>query len=297
MAELRAKVSDYGKRRIGFTVLILVALGVYLGLVQGWRNNVFIVSSWFGGVGALPPEFLEIKHRLHEFAFAMVFWPFLFGLLAQFRSPKRHVNGMFMALLPFVGLLLAFALTNFWDPVMILAFLGVPTALAAIAHPAGRELLDSVRIDRVNPVLLGLTLVAAVPLLAFAVNQIGLQTGAIEPAAAHATAEAQEIHDQHLEFGHFTLVTAFTFIVIGTGLLSSLRQPGWRLTAWVAGLMVIVYAIGGLLAPEASSNFGFLWNLGAIAWGAVFIGAAHVIGASETPIPSGGWDTGQSAGE
>jgi hypothetical protein len=297
MADLRAQVAGYGTRRIGFTFLVLVALGMYFGLVQGWRNNVFIVSSWFGGVGALPPEFLEFKHRLHEFAFALVFWPFLFGLLAQFRSPKRHVSGMLTALLTFVGLLLAFALTNYWNPVIILAFLGVPTVLAALAHPAGRELLESVRIDRVNPVLLGLTLVAAVPLLAFAVNQIGLQTGAIEPAAAHATAEAQEIHEQHLEFGHFTLSTACSFLVIGTGLLSSLQQPGWRLTAWVAGLMVLVYAISGLLAPEATSNFGFLWNLGAIAWGAVFIGAAQVIGTSKAATAVGGWDTGQSTGE
>lgn len=282
MAGALDTLQEYGWRRILFTILTLVPLAIYAGLAQGWRNQIFLITSWFGISGPLPPEFLEIGHRLHEVAFAVVFWPVLVGLLIQLRWPKRYLAGIYMALIGLVGLLLAFAVTNYWDPVMILVFLGVPTVLATLAHPAGRELLGVFNSDRVHRVLLVLTIVAAVPLLAFSANQIGLQTGAIEPSHDHAGGgHDEEVHEAHIEFGHFTIVVGLIFGVIGLGLLASLQPPGGTIAAWVAGLMVAVYALAGLLAPEAASNPGLLWNLAAIVWAVVFIGAAQVFDAGD----------------
>lgn len=278
MANALDTLKEYGWRRILFTILVLIPLIIYAGLVQGWRNQIFLLSSWIGGIGVLPPEFLEIAHRLHEVAFAVVFWPVLIGLLIQLRWPKRYLSGIYLALIGLAAILFAFAITNYWDPAMILVFLGIPTVLATLLHPAGRELIEVFSVDRVNRVLLVLTIIAAVPLLAFAANQIGLQTGAIEPAHDHAGAgHDEEVHEAHIEFGHFTIVVGLIFGVIGVGLLASLQPPGANIAAWLAGLMVTVYALAGLLAPEAASNPGLLWNLAALVWAAVFIGAAQLL--------------------
>lgn len=276
MADLRSGVAGYSWRRIVFTVLVLLPLLLYFGLFGFWRNQALLVTSWFGGVGLLPPIFHHPAHRLHEFAAAIMFWPLVIGLLSQLRSPTRHVAGMLMALVSIVGVLLAIAATGGWDLVPIIAFLGVPTLLATLVHPSGRDLLRSFSLDQLNKVTLVLLVIAAVPLLAFTANQVGLQTGAIEPAHDHAGAgHDEEVHAQHVEHHHFMFVVAFVLAVLGTALLASFQLPGWWLSAWVAGLMVVVYAIGGLGVPEAASNPGLLWNLAAIGWAVVFVGAAE----------------------
>lgn len=283
MADVVDRLQELGARRIVFSIAALVPLLLWAVLLQGWRHNVFLVSSWIGGVGALPPEFLEIGHRLHEFAFALVFWPLVIGLLVQFRSPRRHVAGMLMALVSLVALLLAFAVTNYWDPAMILVFLGVPTVLATLLHPAGRDLLSGISVDRVNRVTLALLVIAAVPLVAFAATQVGLQTGAIEQAHDHAGGHAEEVHEQHVEFGHFAFTAALIFAIIGAGLLAALQLPGWWVAAWLAGAMSVVYGLASVAAPEAASNPGLLWAVAMIVWGVAFVAAAELTQDADSP--------------
>lgn len=285
MSEQESRLAGVGIRRIVFTVLVLVPLAVYVLLFQMWRNQALLLTSWVGGMGLLPEIFYHPAHRLHEFAAALMMWPLLIGLLAQFRAPRKHVTGMVMALYAMVAVLLAIAITGGWEVAPILAFLGVPTLLATVAHPAGRELVTSFSGSNVNRVTLVLVVIAAIPLLAFAANQVALQTGAIEPGHEHGAGagNAEEIHEQHVEHHHFMFVVAFVLGVIGVGLLASFQLPGWWLGAWVAGLMMAVYSIAGLLAPEASSNPGLLWNLAGIAWAVVFVAAAERTQDTATP--------------
>lgn len=284
MGTVRERLAAAGWRRYASALFVLVALAVWAGLLQGWRNQILLISTWFGGWGFLPDAFHSMPHRLHEFAFALMLWPFVIGLLAQFRSPRRHLAGMLMAVGSMLAVLLAIAVTGFTDPIMVVAFLGVPTLLAALVHPAGRDLLTSIDANRINRVLLALLVVAAIPLVAFAAMQVGLQTGDIEQAHDHAAGgHDEEVHQEHVDHGHFMLVTAFVFAVLITGLVASLQQPGWWLSAWVTGLVVAVYAVGGLLSPEAASNPGQLWNVAAILWGVVFVGAAEMTQDVETP--------------
>ena len=277
MSGLRSRVAALGARRIAFTFLVLVPLLLYVGLFQMWRNQALLLTSWVGGIGLLPPIFHHPAHRLHEFAAALMMWPLLVGLLAQLRSPTRNVSGMLVALVSIVAVFAAIAITGGWELIFIVVVLGVPTLLATLLHPAGRELLGSFSVAGLNRVLLVLVVVAAVPLLAFTANQVGLQTGAIEPAHDHDDGgHAEEIHDEHVEHHHFMFVTAFVLAVIGVGLVSSFQPSGWWLSAWVVGAMVAVYGIAGLLVPEASSNPGMLWNLAAIVWAVGFVAAAEL---------------------
>lgn len=276
---LERSFADLGWRRMAFTIVVLIPLVLYLGVFGFWRNQVLLVTSWFGGVGLLEPVFYDLAHRLHEFAAAMMLWPMVVGLLAQFRSPKRHVSGIFMALWSLVSVLLAIALTGGWELMPIIAFLGVPTLVATLLHPTGRELLSAFSTVRLDTVALALVVIAAVPLLAMAANQVGLQTGAIELAHDHAgAAHDAEVHEEHVVHHHFMFVSAFIFSAIGVGLLASLRPTGWRLSAWVAGAMIGVYGLAGILAPSAASNPGVLWNLAAVAWAVGFVVVAERTG-------------------
>lgn len=286
MTGLRERLSEIGLRRIAFTLLVLVPLVLYVVVFQMWRNQALLITSWVGGVGLLPEAFHHPAHRLHEFAAAMVLWPLLVGLLAQLRSPTRHVSGMLMALVSIAGVLVAIALTDGWEVAIVLVFLGVPTVLAAILHPAGRELLDTFSVSRLNTVILALVVVAAIPLLAFTATQVNLQTGAIEQTHDHEEGgHAEEIHEQHVEHNHFMFVAAFLVAVVGVGLVVSFQPPGWRLSAWVVGAMIAVFGLSGLLVPDASSNPGTLWNFAALVWAAGFVAAAEATRRSDRVAP------------
>lgn len=275
-SSLGLSLADLGWRRMAFTIVVLIPLVLYLGVFGFWRNQVLLVTSWFGGFGLLEPVFYDIAHRLHEFAAAMMLWPLVVGLLAQFRAPKRHVSGILMALWSVLSVLLGIALTGGWELTPIVAFLGVPTLVATLLHPAGRELLSAFSPARLDTLTLALVVIAALPLLAMAANQVGLQTGAIELAHDHAAAgHDAEVHQAHIDHHHFMFVSAFIISAIGVGLLTSFRPPGWRLSAWLVGAMVGVFGLAGILAPSAASNPGVLWNLGAVVWAVGFVVVAE----------------------
>ncbi len=116
--------------------------------------------------------------------------------------------------------------------------------------------------------MLALVGIAAVPLLAFAATDIALQ-GAIT--------------DEHSALGHYGFMAALSFTVIGVGLLASLRPVGWRLTAWVAGLLPAFLGLASVIYPDNSSSLGLVWAVAAIAWGALFVAAAEVTKDAERP--------------
>lgn len=293
MSGFRSTLADYGKRRIAFTSLVLAILALFL--VQSWDNYVFVIAGWFdNGLGILTDvehHLLHTGHRLHNLAISLMTWPFLVGMVAQLRSPTRHVTGMLMAVSVWLVGFVAIGLTGVVPLLLIAVIMGVPTVVAALLHPAGRELLRSFDASRVNRALLVLVVLAAVPLMAYAAHETGLQTGAIEVADhAHAGGEHAEIHEEHVGGGHYARMVWLAFAIIATGLLSSLRQPGWRLGAWTVSLMTIVFGVSGLLAPEAASNPGLLWNLLAIVWGVSFVVVTRMSSSTDQASPYGARD-------
>ena len=248
-----------------FSLVMLVTLGLlgYIGLML------------FGGLLGLNPaiaamgHFSSLDHRVHDLTYSFLFGVAAVGMLAQVWTPSKNVAGQLMALVPWAGFELAFALTN--ALVILLPFVpifGGLTLLAAILRPVGRDLLRSFSASRVNRVMLGLLIVAAVPLLAFAFTNIGLQRTAIDPHAAQ---------------GHYGYMVAFSFTVVGVGLLASLRPDGWWLPTWVAGLLPALLGLASVAFPVATSNLGLVWALAATAWGVVFIGAAQLTQGAESP--------------
>jgi hypothetical protein len=250
----------------GFSLAVLVTLGL-AGLI-GLMTLLMSVLGGFLGMA----HFTEPHHRIHDLTYGFLFTTAVVGLLAQLLRPSRNMAGMLMALIPWVGLLLAAALST--EPGVIRSaeriLVGAGTVTAAVLHPARRDLFRSLRVSRVNPVMLGLIIIAAVPLLASASTNLGLQGS---------------LANEHAGMGHYGFMAAFSFTVIGVGLVASLRPPGWRVAAWVAGALPALLGIASLLFPDVDSSLGLAWALAAIVWGGAFMASVLVKNTVE-PTPT-----------
>jgi hypothetical protein len=251
-----------------FALVVLVTLALV-----GFIGVVLVQPSLIAGLlgqetaGHISGHFRDPHHRVHDLTFGFIFGTAVVGMLAQIRKPSKNVAGQLMALIPWAALGLDFALTNsftFAAAPILAAF----TLLAAILHPSGRDFFRSFSVSRVNWVLLALIIIAAVPLLAFGSTNIGLQ---------------RTVTDDHAALGHYGFMAAFSFTVIGVGLLASLRPDGWRLTAWVGGLLPALLGLASLVYPDVASSIGLVWSLAAMAWGVGFVAAAELTRTPRAP--------------
>ncbi|MBI3973350.1 MAG: hypothetical protein HY332_18930 [Chloroflexi bacterium] len=248
-----------------FALAVLVTLG--LAGLYGLMIVMMQVQPGFMGMA----HFTQPSHRMHDLTFGFIFVPTVVGMLAQLRRPSKNVGGMVMALIPWVGLLLAAILSA--DVARVILYNPSPsviamTVIAALLHPTGRGFFRSFSVSRVSWVLLALVAVAAVPLLAYAATNIGLQA---------------TVPDDHAGMGHYGFIAAFGFTVVGVGILASLRPDGWWLPAWVAGLLPALLGLASLVYPDVSSTLGPVWGLAAIAWGVAFVAAAELTQDAERP--------------
>lgn len=246
----------------------------------------------------------DTHNLIHELVFALIIGTAAVGLLSQLWKSKENFAGQLVALIAWVAMILTAALTNNWVPQPLFIIFGGLTLLATILHPAGRGLFNWFSAAQANRVLLTLVIVAAVPLLALAFTNIGLQiadgggTGFFghNPPAFHGGGSAtnqelsqnqplddmvtsdEAVHDQkHLAEGHYRNIAVLSFIIILIGVLASFRPSGWRLAAWVAGFLPILLGLASVVLPDAESSLGLAWSLAAIAWGIIFITTAEKI--------------------
>jgi hypothetical protein len=84
------------------------------------------------------------------------------------------------------------------------------------------------------------------------------------------------VTDDHAAAGHYGFMAAFSFTVIRVAVLASLRPSGWRLTAWIAGLLPALLGLTSLVYPDVTSSVGPFWAVAAIVWGIGFVAAAEL---------------------
>ena len=200
-------------------------------------------------------HFTEEHHRIHDVTFALLNGLPVVGMLAQLRSPLRNVAAQLMALIPFGALLLAVALTNAWVLTPPWLLVGASTVLATMFHPIG-DPLRAFRGARADLRMFVLVVVAAIPLLALAWTNIGLQRAG---------------PSEHAVMGHYGFMAALSFAVIATGLLAAAGPEGWRLTAWAAGALPVALGLTSYAYPSSDSALPAIWAAAAIVWGVAFI--------------------------
>lgn len=238
-----------------FSLIIAVTLALY-GLIGVMVLMMQFQPGFMGMAHGTQPH-----HRIHDITFALLLAPGALGLLAQLKRPSRNIAGQFMALIPWIALLLAFVLAT--EPLRFAPapVLGGLTLVAALFHPARRDFLRSARESRVSWLMLALVVVASVPLLAWAFTNVGLQG---------------TLATDHAALGHYGFMAAFSFTVVGIALLASLRPIGWKLAATVAGILPIILGLASLMYAGNDSSLGGIKALAAITWGVTFITVARL---------------------
>ena len=243
----------------GFWVVVLLTLALFgfVGVVL-LQPNVIAGLLGHNMAGHISQHFRLPNHRVHDLTFSFLIETAAVGMLVQLRTPSQNVAGQLMALVPWVALGLAFALARTWLRFAPAPLFGALTLFATILHPTARSFFRSFTLSRVSRVMLALVIIAAVPLLGLAFPNIGLQ---------------RTLTNDHAMLGHYGFMAAFSFTVIGVGLVASVRPAGWRLTAWVAGCLAVLLGVTSLVFPDNDSSLGVIWSLVAIGWGVAFIAA------------------------
>jgi len=275
-------------RRIAFVVLIVLFALMHLQL----SPMVFAILGWF-----LEQE-TAVSHRIHETAFGFVFVVSFVGLLVQLRRPERKPAAMYMVAVPIWLLATAVLVVDQTPDPVVFTFIVLPAVLIAL-HPARTRILHPAR--RPSTPMLGLALVAALPLTAFAVVEARLGFEASEVGRAAFEGLSDDLDDEEFEeeldrrlrlatdsaeeletarhFGHWSAMGGFALSVVALAVIASLRPAGgWRLLAWGAGLMLALYGIASLIVPNDASAANAVWAVLATAWGIAFIFVTERIG-------------------
>ncbi len=86
--------------------------------------------------------------------------------------------------------------------------------------------------------------------------------------------------DVHWQLGHYGFMAALGLTILAVGVVASLRPAGWRISAWVAGLLPAGLGFLSLAYRDQESSLGVGWALLSIIWGMAFIAVA------ESPPPA-----------
>ncbi len=240
---------------IGLNGILVLRPTLYDGIL-----NPFVVrgaASHFSGA----------EHRIHDLGFAVVFAVSALGLLAQLRSPARHLSGQIQAIIPWAAMAAMYQITEGFDfparyPKTATLVYGGLTVSALLLHPAARRLPGELRPSRLDRRLVALTGIAALPQLVFAATNLDLQAGELP-------------QDIHWLTGHYGHMFTYAATSLALALLASLQPTGWRLTAWTAAALPIALGVMSVLYPDSESGLALPFALAAIAWGVAFAAAAE----------------------
>ena len=200
-------------------------------------------------------------HRVHDVgwgAFAVIL--VCGSAVAQLRRPERRPAAMQQLLACLAAGGLSMTASGALAPSHVIrgAFLVVPAAAMFTLHPVR---IDVVRVARVNPLLIALTIVAAVPLGWFALQQIRLQR--IDTLSPHGSAF------------HWGTMATLALAIVVTMLVASIRAPGWLISTWSAGLALAVLGLASVIYPDYASSVGRAWGICAVGLAVVFVAVAE----------------------
>ncbi|RDZ43599.1 hypothetical protein C5B91_02200 [Haloferax sp. Atlit-10N] len=249
--------TTFGQARLyAFYLLAVVTLGMAAVFISELLS--FAIVGWGAGGDVLA------EHRLHLMVIAANVWIIILGVASQLYRPLKRVALMQVAFavttLVLVGTIVG------GGPVEEVVPFFVLTGLMGLFHPAGRDVISVG--DDYSPALLGLVAVAALPVLAFAVNQFGLQaTG-----------------DIHAVAGHYMEMTTMAIGLLLLGLVAAAGAPGHRFVAWLTGGLAVYFGAVSLVFPTQVSSVGTMWAVALVVWGLAFVVASELRVSGRTAV-------------
>jgi len=184
------------------------------------------------------------------------------GLLTQLRRPESRIAGIQQTTVVALALALAGAAGQNWWYLALAVGIAVASAVLLALHPARRTFLTLGR--HLEPRMLALAAVAAVPALVYAWRMASAQRRDLPPADAVSNG----LH-------HWTVMTALALLVLLLVLLAAAHTSGWRIPAVSASIGAGAWAISCVLAPSsAAGSEGHAWAWAALVWAVVTLAAA-----------------------
>ena len=240
-------------------VVALASLTINFGLID-------LIDGYTGFVD-------QARNQVLDAGWGLVFGVVLpIGLLAQLRRPERRIAGIQQTGIVALALAVAAVIGEAWSYLALAAGIAAACAVLLALHPARRTFLR--RGPRLEPVMLALAALAAVPSLVYAGRMASAQRRDLPPADAVSNG----LH-------HWTVMTALGLLVLLLVLLAGLRTAGWRIPAFSASIAAGGWAISCLLAPaSAAGSEGHGWAWAALAWAVVLLAAAVRPQGRERPV-------------
>lgn len=235
--------------RRGTFTLVAVGTLVLAGVMLG-GELLLAFTGWTTDMGV---------HQVHDMViFPMLWLAVLVPVATLLYRPRDRVTTVVAPLVFLVPLAVFAAMAD--SPITMLpAIFGVLGVVLVALHPAGRSLLRFDRVARPSRLLAGLVVVAAVPLVVYAADQVVRQI---------------TLADDHVLFAHYGAMATASVYVVVMAVLATLRERDWRFAAWSAGAVSVLLGATSL-AFSVESSAGPLWGGLAVAWGLIFVAVAE----------------------
>lgn len=256
MAEQQSEFSLGRFHRPAFYVAVVGALALFGVLLRDMLP--LVVTGWYTDIGS---------HRLHDLNFFALIWLALIGLVLQLYDPADRVTAVVVPVLV-MGPLAVLAVTTGSSIAMLPILFTVVGLVVAALHPAGRSILRVDRVEDVDARLLGLLVVAAVPLLAYAGDQLVTQ---------------YTVADEHAALVHYGGMAVLAVLILLFGLLAAVRRRDWRFAAWSAGVLAVYLGASSAAFPALASSAGPMWGGLAVVWGVGFVVAVEAVRGEVVP--------------
>ena len=252
----KSTLKNLGPRGIAFYVVVLIGIAIPVAIFQ----IALTLPVLFPVIGQIEPSMAGNPHLFHDVAFFGLIWAGLIGMITQLSKPTRRVAGLQQTLIVLVTFLVSIALigstvdASIFGQLPFMAIIFGPAVVAALLHPAGRNLLRTRTAGTFNPVLAGLAVVATIPLAVYMVEQFALQGSGDMHAAVH----------------HYGGMFVYSGVLAALGLLASLKPAGWRVPLFTSSGMALVLGTASVVLPGLASSAGTMWGGAAIAWAVLF---------------------------
>lgn len=239
-------------RRIAFNAWAAILVAVFGVAFFGLTS---LVIAWF-------QEVEGVAGPVTDLGYGVLFGIILtIGLLVQLRSPERRIAGIQQAALVIPALLIGSVIASDSQSLVPALILLPAIGILLVLHPAREEFLA--RGAALSRALLAITVVGAVPLVAYALDM---------------GAQARDLSGPPHHVQRLSTMAAMAVAIVLTGLLAAFQTRGWRIPAWSAGAAAIAFGLASVVFPDTPGAAGRGWGGLAIVGGVLFIAVAELEG-------------------
>ena len=232
----------------GTAFRVLAGIGA---VFLGGFTLFFAIATWAGADD-------QQVHALHNTAGVAVYLPlFVLPLIAAIRDPVGTVALFRVSVAASIAVVVAGVIGG---TILSASITFAVVLLLLWLHPARH---DVVRLGRPDVALLALVAVAAIPAVAYGLDQAALQ--ADRPTT-----------DPHKEFEHYAAMAAAAAGFVLAGAVAAFSGRGDRIARWLVGLGGAALAVTFLAYPDHASAIDGPWAMAALVASVLYLALTEI---------------------